>query len=247
MTVAASEAYNTAFEARLTGALGVTFTARPDTAGGREPVREITGVPFGMIEFFSRRRAAIEARYAELVRDYRAEHGHDPAAGAAHQLARQANLDTRQGKKPPRSLAGKRAAWREELTGAVRPRRRRPADDGRPPVPRLRSAAELPSAADLDDLAERAVAAVAARRSTWTAWNIRAEAERLLRTEVPVPAAGTAPRARRRDHRARRLPRVLDLGRGPGAARRARRAAPRRRGVGVHRARRRPVHQPGRP
>ena len=39
--------------------------------GGREPVREITGVPFGMIELFSRRRAAIEARYAELVRDYR--------------------------------------------------------------------------------------------------------------------------------------------------------------------------------
>jgi hypothetical protein len=61
MTVAVS-AYNTAFEARLSAALGVAFTARPDTAGGREPVREITGVPFPMIEFFSRRRAAIEAR-----------------------------------------------------------------------------------------------------------------------------------------------------------------------------------------
>ena len=58
-----------------------------------------------MIEFFSRRRAAIEARYAELVREYRTAHGHDPAPGVAYELARQANLDTRQGKKPPRSLA----------------------------------------------------------------------------------------------------------------------------------------------
>ena len=33
MTVAASECYNTAFEAALTGSLGVTFTPRPDTTG----------------------------------------------------------------------------------------------------------------------------------------------------------------------------------------------------------------------
>src|SRR5579862_6794533 len=55
ITVAASECYNTAFETALTGLLGVTFTARPDTVGGREPVREIDGVPFGVIKHFSRR------------------------------------------------------------------------------------------------------------------------------------------------------------------------------------------------
>ena len=83
MTVAASEAYNTAFEAAPDGAGSASPSPPgPDTAGGREPVREITGVPAAMIEFFSRRRAAIEARYAELVRDYRTEHGHDPDAGA---------------------------------------------------------------------------------------------------------------------------------------------------------------------
>ena len=185
MTVAASEVYNTGFEAALSASLGVTFTARPDTAGGREPVREITGVPAAMIEFFSRRRAAIEGRYAELVRDYRSEHGHDPDASASHRLARQANLDTRQGKKPPRSLDDKRAAWREELTGRF----------GADAVGWLMRAvpssrvAEVacgaPSAADLSDLAERTVASVAARRSTWTVWNVRAEVERLLRAEVP--------------------------------------------------------------
>ena len=132
MTVAVSEAYNTAFEARLSASLGVTFTARPDTTGGREPVREITGVPSSMIEFFSRRRAAIEARYADLVREYREAHGHDPDPKASYQLARQANLDTRQGKKPPRSLADKREAWREELRAAFGPGAVAAADDGRP-------------------------------------------------------------------------------------------------------------------
>jgi hypothetical protein len=121
MKVAASEAYNTAFEARLSASLGVTFTARPGAAGGREPVREITGVPHSMIEFFSRRRAAIEARYTELLRAYRGTHGHDPDPAAGYQLAWRANLDTRQGKKPSRSLADKRAAWREELTAAFGP------------------------------------------------------------------------------------------------------------------------------
>jgi hypothetical protein len=83
MTVAASECCNTAFEATLTALLGVTFTPRPDTVGRQEPVREITTVSFGMIEFFSRRRAAIEARYAHLVRGYRREHrpGPSPARG----------------------------------------------------------------------------------------------------------------------------------------------------------------------
>jgi conjugative relaxase-like TrwC/TraI family protein len=186
MTVAASECYNTAFEAALTGALGVTFTPRPDTNGSREPVREITNVPFGMIEFFSRRRAAIEARYAELVRGYRREHGHDPPPAACHQLAQQANLATRQGKKPPRSLASKRAAWREELTVAFGPgavTQLMAAVPASPPVPQ---SPQHPSAPLLHDLAERSVASVAARRSIWTVWNVRAEVERLLRTELPA-------------------------------------------------------------
>jgi TrwC relaxase len=162
MTVAASEVYNTGFEAALSASLGVTFTARPDTLGGREPVREITGVPLPMIEFFSRRRAAIEGRYAELVRDYRSEHGHDPDAGASHRLARQANLDTRQGKKPPRSLGDKRAGWREELTGRFGAGAAGWLMRAVPSSPVAEAASGVPSAADLSDLAERTVASVAA-------------------------------------------------------------------------------------
>jgi TrwC relaxase len=96
--VAISETYNTVFEAELTARLGVAFTARPGTPEGREPVREIAGVPTAMVGHFSRRRAAIEARHAELERAYRQEHGREPDAGAARRLARQANLETREGR-----------------------------------------------------------------------------------------------------------------------------------------------------
>jgi hypothetical protein len=41
-------------------------------------------------------------------------------------------------------------------------------------------------AADIHSLAERAVANVAAKRSVWTTWNIHAEAERLLRDNIPA-------------------------------------------------------------
>ena len=54
-----------------------------------------------------------------------------------------------------------------------------------PTSPVAEAAFGVPSAADLSDLAERTVASVAARRSTWTVWNVRAEVERLLRAEVP--------------------------------------------------------------
>jgi hypothetical protein len=47
----------------------------------------------------------------------------------------------------------------------------------------------VPSALDLSNSVERSAASVSARRSTWTVWNVRAEAERLLRAELPfLPA-----------------------------------------------------------
>src|SRR5579863_10393099 len=183
MTVAASECYNTAFETALTRRLGVTFTPRPDTPPGAEPVREVSGVPYGYINHFSDRRKRIEARYTELIRAYRRTHGHDPPRAVCHQLARQANLDTRQPKKTARPLAELRAGWRDELTRVF----------GRRALTRLMAA--VPAAghpavtgqpADTRDcltIAERTVGNVSRQRSTWTVWNLRAEAERLARAE----------------------------------------------------------------
>jgi conjugative relaxase-like TrwC/TraI family protein len=181
MMVAASEFYNTRFETELAARLGVSFVARPDTAGGREPVREIAGIPTWIIEHFSDRRTEIEARYAQLVREYRREHGHDPSAGACHKLARQANLDTREGKKAPRSLSEMRVDWTQSITEAF----------GRDAVARVMAAVPVQTAipvpsAELDvaEVAARVVGNVAEMRSTWTVWNLRAEAERLARLEA---------------------------------------------------------------
>lgn len=183
MTVAASEHYNTRFEIELTGRLAragyaASFEARPDTAGKAEPVREIADVPTEFIAFFSSRRAAIEARYQRLLREYRAEHGHDPSQAACHKLARQANLETRDPKGPVRSLDQMRADWRAALTTRFGPQA----------VARVMAAipAAVPPArpappCDIDAAARQAVAATEQSRSTWTAWNIRAEAERILR------------------------------------------------------------------
>jgi hypothetical protein len=187
--VAASETYNTAFETYLTATLGVTFVSRPDTVNGREPVREIDGVPLAMVEHFSRRRAEIERRYADLLREYREQNHREPPVSVTYKLAQQATLETRPGKQPPRSLQDRQAAWREELTArfglgaldrlmqAIPPSRAEAVTQAEVPFP------------DLHDMAERLVASVALRRSTWTRWNVRAEAERMLRTEL----SGMAP------------------------------------------------------
>jgi conjugative relaxase-like TrwC/TraI family protein len=182
ITVTASECYNTAFEVALTSMLGVTFTPRQDTTGAREPVREISHVPFCMITHFSRRRTQLEARYRQLTADYRQEHGHDPDAATCHKLAQQACLDTRPGKQPPRSLDQRRARWRDELTSVFGPgavRQVMAAVPSRAAPPRL-------AVLQVKALAEQAVANVSSLRSTWTQWNLRAEAERLLRTRTQL-------------------------------------------------------------
>ncbi|MFI5955373.1 MobF family relaxase [Cryptosporangium sp. NPDC051539] len=190
MTVAVSEHYNTIFQAALTQRLGVTWTPRTPP-GGKEPVHEIAGVPAEFVEHFSRRRAAIEARYAQLLVEYRAAHGHDASASAAHKLARQANLETRHGKKPPRSLAGMREQWRHELVevfGAEAGARLAAVVPDRPSVAEVEARSGSTAARDAieplaEELARRVVATVGEQRSTWTVWNLRAEAERLLRVD----------------------------------------------------------------
>src|SRR6202034_1789733 len=93
-------------------------------------------------------------------------------------LAQQACLDTRPGKAPPRSLDERRARWRDELSTVFGPGAVRELMAAVPP----RAAPSRPAAPDIRALAEQAVVNVSSLRSTWTIWNVRAEAERLLRT-----------------------------------------------------------------
>ncbi|MEV6987512.1 MobF family relaxase [Sphaerisporangium sp. NPDC051017] len=182
VTVAASEFYNTAFETQLQQRIPVTFTERSDTRDDREPIREITGIGLEFIEFFSSRRTDIEARYEQLLRQFRREHGYDPNRQVAHQLARQANLETRDAKKTARSLEEMRTDWTQSFTerfGADAIGRLMAAVPDR--FPRVHT-----TVADVDiaAMASQVVASVSEMRSTWTVWNLRAEAERLARSSM---------------------------------------------------------------
>jgi conjugative relaxase-like TrwC/TraI family protein len=67
LAVAASERYNTRFEDELHSGLGVTLVERPRGSRAKRPIREVDGVPLELVRHFSKRRAAIEDRYAELA------------------------------------------------------------------------------------------------------------------------------------------------------------------------------------
>jgi conjugative relaxase-like TrwC/TraI family protein len=193
MTVAASEHYNTRFETELIGRLAergyrAEFVERPDTIGTREPIREIAGVDPRFIEHFSSRRTQIEARYEQLLRQFRRDNGYDPSRAICHQLARQANLETRDGKGVVRSLEQMRADWKESITEAF----------GRRAVKQLMGSVTrrdaTPQAVEnaerglnVEDAARRVVGNIEAARSTWTVWNVRAETERVVRLSDHAP------------------------------------------------------------
>lgn len=193
MTVAASEHYNTRFETELVHRLAqrgyrAEFVERPDTVGTREPIREIAGVRLEVIDHFSSRRTQIEARYDQLLRQFRRENGYDPSRAVCHQLARQANLETRDSKGTVRSLEEMRADWKESITEAFG---RRAVRQLMGSVTRQASTAQavenVEGALELGDAARRVIAHIETARSTWTIWNVRAEAERVVRLAERTP------------------------------------------------------------
>ena len=111
--VTASETYNTALERHLADALGAQFVDRT-TQAGRRPVREIDGIDPALNRRWSARRRSIEQRQAELAAEFQAAHGRPPTAIESLALAQQANLETRQDKHEPRTLAEQRASWRSQ-------------------------------------------------------------------------------------------------------------------------------------
>ncbi|GAA2522643.1 MobF family relaxase [Pilimelia columellifera] len=180
ITVAASEHYNTQFQAGVTARLGVEWVARTPH-GKSQLIYEIAGIPEQVIDHFSRRRNRLYAGYQELIDAYRAQHGKDPDAAVCHKLARQATLDTRDGKKPPRSLAGMRAEWTADLTAKFGPDAIRAVMDAVPGLGRHR--AEPIDDLDVAELAATVVVNVSEQKSTWCEANLRAEAERLIRAQ----------------------------------------------------------------
>jgi DNA primase catalytic core len=178
--VTASETYNTALERHLADALGVQFVDRV-TAAGKRPVREIDGLDPVLNRRWSARRRSIEARRGELVVEFQGTHGRPPTAIETLALAQQANLETRQDKHEPRTLAEQRATWRaqaEQVLGGpdgIRAMIHRALHPTRTHRPVLDAAWFSTEAASI-------VATMEAGRATWQTWHVRAEAQRRARS-----------------------------------------------------------------
>jgi conjugative relaxase-like TrwC/TraI family protein len=189
ITVAASELYNTVVENELHARLGLEFEARPDTIGKREPVREIKNFPTRVLAHFTRRRSDIEAEYQRLVAEFRAAHGRDPSLAAAHQLAQQATLSTRRGKRPPRAWSAMREEWRAQLAEEFGPQALTGVTAVVPERRNRRPKTVAGEQVNVPETAARVVAEVQEQHATWTRWSVLAQAQRELRgTRFASPA-----------------------------------------------------------
>src|SRR6478752_6573463 len=175
--VTASEMYNARLEDTLVNRLGVAFHDVQRVDPGKRPVREISGVSPKLMKAFSRRREAIEERYAELLRGYIAEHGKDPSRSvqARMSLYQQATLETRDAKAPGIPLAQRVNEWMATADRVL-------GDTGRERMLRtVFGSLHEWDTRPLPEVAERVLELVSEERSTWKPAHVRAEAERQLR------------------------------------------------------------------
>jgi conjugative relaxase-like TrwC/TraI family protein len=177
--VAASETYTTALERGLAETYGLRFVER-STGRGKRPVREIVGIDPALNARWSTRRGQIEQRRDELAATFLADHGRPPTEAEMIALAQQANLETRDAKHAPRSLAEQRATWRAEAhqvlgPGGVEGMLASTFEYGLEPGRR-------PTAAWLTDASERVIGVLERERPTWQVTHVRAEALRQTRT-----------------------------------------------------------------
>ena len=164
----------------MIASLGVRFVEQA-RGRGKRPVREIDGMSTELMSRWSSRRAAIEARTAELAKQFQAAHGREPTNVEIIALAQQATLESREAKHEPRSLAEQRHTWRTQAVEVLgRPGLNQMLADTLAGPDRTQSAPEV----DAQWVAARAgelIATVSEARSTWQRHHVRAEALRQVR------------------------------------------------------------------
>ncbi|GAA4065099.1 hypothetical protein GCM10023065_15950 [Microbacterium laevaniformans] len=176
-TVALSELHTAVFADHLSRALGVHWERREREAD-RNPVWAIATVPEHLVAEFSSRSRHIDIEKDRLIDEYIATHGRAPSKVTIIRLRQQATLATRP-EKQLRSLADLTHEWRtraSRLLGRDATAWSRTAVNHQDTLKPLR--AEDIERGILNQLAERVVQAASERRSTWTRWNLYAEAAR---------------------------------------------------------------------
>ncbi|SDQ03514.1 MobF family relaxase [Arthrobacter crystallopoietes] len=187
--VAVSEHYNTRIQAYLEDH-GIRFEART-VNGSKQPVMEVASVPRELITLFSKRSEGIRSSLTELRQAYEEQHGHSPDRAALIKLAQAATLQTRPEKEKPKTLVEQTKAWRQEAGTLYSGK-----DLDRITGARSRTIRSVAAHIDIDAAARHIVASVSGKRSTWTAQNVMAEANRWAREYAlehgPVPAGTVA-------------------------------------------------------
>lgn len=189
MMVSASELYNTRIEHHVTTRLGLTFAEVAPARRGKRVVREIVGIPAELLTRWSSRRVAIEARTAELAKEFQGEHGREPTAVELLALGQQATLETREAKHEPRSLAEQRATWRSQAIEVLGHSGLTTMLAGLSVTPRQR--AETVDEKWVTDAAESVISVVSESRSRWRRHHVLAEAQRYVRTSGHAAHATT--------------------------------------------------------
>lgn len=175
-TVALSELHNAVFADHLTRALGVGWERR-NRGADRNPVWAVATVPEDLVAEFSSRSRHIDIEKDRLIAEYEQAHGHTPSRETIIRLRQQATLATRP-EKEVRALADLAQEWRTRASRVL----------GRDATAWAREAivvepVELLRAEDVPlegiaRLGAAVVAAVAEKRTTWSRWNLYAEAAR---------------------------------------------------------------------
>ncbi len=177
----------------MTGSSPITSTSTLPLVFGwrdrgvrRDPAFEVHGVDERLIEAFSSRGASIDTVLVSLLTAFETAHGRRPDRVEVIKLGQQATLATRPDK-TVKSLPQLRAEWAgraEQISGHPAPDAVQTALDGPAPLPNplpMPLPLPLPRPLPLEELAASIVNGVALRRSTWTAWNLTAEAARALK------------------------------------------------------------------
>ena len=178
-TVAVSEVYDCLIADAVHRDTGATWSLR-NRGMRRSPAFEIDGVDDRLLAEFSTRTTQVQASLRDLLADFRTSNGRTPSRPEMIQLRQLATRKSRPVKQL-RGLTELLVDWRQRA-GRLLPESIEHA------VPRILNAA--PRAQRVDDvdverlrsLAAATVDAVMERRSTWTRWNLIAEAARVSKT-----------------------------------------------------------------
>jgi conjugative relaxase-like TrwC/TraI family protein len=170
---AAGAVYGAMLERELSERLGVSWVT-PDR---RVPMREIAGVPEGLIERFSTRRAAVLAMYERLEAEWRAVHGrtptHDEKAGMMDEAT------TRSRYRKARGDVDLHEQWRAGVTDVELAA----LGDATASTAEISDGGRLPAGSPL--LAERVFTELHEQRAWWTRAHVTGEVARLIADPTP--------------------------------------------------------------